>query len=195
MKLPEDIIDADVILLIKKGDKAAFQKVFEEYAPKIYNFSFSYLNNIIEAEELVQDVFLKLWDKRETLDHSKNLKAYIYKVAINTIYDVIRRRNVENAFKDFANSTYDTSSNNTWHTIIYDEMQEKLDLLVNQFPEQRKKIYKLSKEKGLSNDEIALKLKISKRTVENQLYRAISFLKQHFKNESLAAILFFYLFH
>lgn len=194
MKEAEDKIDADVILLIKKGDKAAFQKVFEEYAPKIYNFSFSYLNNIIEAEELVQDVFLKLWDKRETLDQSKNLKAYIYKVAVNTIYDVIRRRNVENSFKDFATSTYDTSSNSTWHTVIYDEMKEKLDLLVSQFPEQRKKIYKLSKEKGLSNDEIALKLKISKRTVENQLYRAISFLKEHFKNETLAVMLFIYLF-
>lgn len=188
-------VSEDIIRLIKSGNKEAFQKVFEEYAPKIYHFSLSYLNNIVEAEELVQDVFLKLWEKRETLDHTKNLKAYIYKVAINTIYDVIRRRNVENAFKDFANSSYETSSNNTWHTIIYEEMQEKLDLLVKQFPEQRRKIYKLSKEKGLSNDEIALKLKISKRTVENQLYRAISFLKQHFKNESLAALLFFYLFH
>ena len=195
MKLPDDILDSDIIRLIQEGNKKAFQKVFEEYSPKIYHFSLSYLNNVVDAEELVQDVFLKLWDKRETLDHSKNLKAYIYKIAINTIYDVIRRRNVENAFKDFANSSYETSSNNTWHTIIYEEMQEKLDLLISQFPEQRRKIYKLSKEKGLSNDEIALKLKISKRTVENQLYRAISLLKQHFKNESLAAILFFYLFH
>ncbi|MDX2432500.1 MAG: RNA polymerase sigma-70 factor [Bacteroides sp.] len=195
MKLPENIIDADIIRLIKQGNKEVFERIFEEYSPKIYHFSLSYLNNTVEAEELVQDVFLKLWDKRETLDHTKNLKAYIYKVAINTIYDVLRRRNVENAFKDFANSSYETSSDNTWHTIIYEEMQAKLDLLVNQFPEQRKKIYKLSKEKGLSNDEIALKLKISKRTVENQLYRAISFLKQHFKEESLAALFFIYLFH
>ena len=72
-------------------------------------------------------------------------------------------------------------------------MQTTLNELVTKMPEQRQKIFRLSKIKGLSNDEIAHKLDLSKRTVENQLYRAIVFLKEHLKNESMFALLFFYL--
>lgn len=185
--------DIDLVYHIKHGEKKAYQELFEKYAPKIYHFSFSYLKNKLDAEELVQDVFLKVWEKRETLDTSQNIKAYIFKIAINTIYDFIRRKNIENAFQDFAATNFDTKSNNTWHAIIYNEILGKLNRLVEQFPEQQQKIYKLSKEEGFSNHEIAQKLNLSKRTVENQLYRATAFLKAHFQNESVVALLFFYL--
>ena len=74
-------------------------------------------------------------------------------------------------------------------------MQATLSDLVAQMPEQRRRVFYLSKKKGLSNDEIAKKLTLSKRTVENQLYRAISFLKEKLKNESVIALLCFYLFY
>ena len=181
--------------LIKEGNKSAYERLFKEYAPKIYHFSLSYLHNVADSEELVQDVFLKIWEKREMLDQSGNLKAFIYKVAINTIYDFIRRKNVEYAFKDYVEAHADNSSTNTWHEVIYNEMQGQLNNLIEQFPEQRKKIFKMSKQEGLTNDEIAKELNLSKRTVENQLYRAIAFLKENLKNESLTALLFFYLFY
>jgi RNA polymerase sigma-70 factor (ECF subfamily) len=72
-------------------------------------------------------------------------------------------------------------------------MQINLDELIKKMPEQRRRIFQLSREKGLSNDEIAKELNLSKRTVENQLYRAIAFLKKHFNTNSLFALLFFYL--
>lgn len=181
--------------LIKEGNKSAYEKLFNEFAPKIYHFSLSYLHNTADAEELVQDVFLKIWDKRETLDQSGNLKAFIYKVAINTIYDFIRRKNVEHAFKDYVEAHATNSSSNTWHEVIYHEMQDRLNELIEQFPEQRKKIFKMSKQEGLTNDEIAGKLNLSKRTVENQLYRAVAYLKEHLKNEPFTFIVFLYLFY
>ena len=165
----------------------------KKYAPKIYHFSLSFLKNEADAEGLVQDVFLKVWEKREILDASQNVKAYIFKIAVNTIYDFIRRKNIESAFNDFAKVNFSKSTNDTWDTIIFEEMQTTLNELVTQMPEQRRKIFRLSKIKGLSNDEIAHKLNLSKRTIENQLYRAIVFLKEHLKNESMFALLFFYL--
>jgi RNA polymerase sigma-70 factor (ECF subfamily) len=72
-------------------------------------------------------------------------------------------------------------------------MLGNLDVLVKQMPAERQKIFRLSREDGLTNDEIASKLNLSKRTVENQLYRAIAFLKKHFRTDSLVALLFFYL--
>ena len=101
-----DIIDKDLAQLIKTGNKQAYQKLFEKYAPRIYNFSLSYLRNENDAEELVQDVFLKIWEKRATLDASQNLKAFIFKIAVNTIYDFTRRKNIELAFEDYARLNY-----------------------------------------------------------------------------------------
>jgi RNA polymerase sigma-70 factor (ECF subfamily) len=187
------INDTDLATLLKYGKKEAYQELFKRYAPKIYHFSLSYLNNETDAEELVQDVFLKVWKNREILDASQNIKAYIFKIAINTIYDFIRHKNIENAFNNFAKENYETSSNNTWDTIILKEMQTILKKLVSQMPEQRRKIFQLSKHVGLTNEEIAHKLGLSKRTVENQLYRAVAFLKEQLKNESAIALLFFYL--
>ncbi|MCK5729521.1 MAG: RNA polymerase sigma-70 factor [Draconibacterium sp.] len=193
MNESKKISDADLAHCIKYGEKDAYQELFKKYAPKIYHFSLSYLKNESDAEELVQDVFLKVWEKREILDVSQNVKAYIFKIAISTIYDFIRRKNIESAFNDFAQVNFSKSSNDTWDTVIFEEMQTTLNDLVTQMPEQRRKIFRLSKIKGLTNNEIALKLDLSKRTVENQIYRAIVFLKEHLRNESIFALLFFYL--
>lgn len=185
--------DSNLTSLIKTGVKEACQELFERYAPRIYQFSLSYLKNHQDAEELVQEVFLKIWEKRDALDKSKNIKAFIFKVAANAIYDFIRRKNIENAYKDFASANFESQPDSTWHQVIFDEMIDNLDILVKQMPAERQKIFRLSREDGLSNHEIALQLNLSKRTVENQLYRAIAFLKKHFRTDSLFALLFLYL--
>ena len=192
----ESIDDKELVALLKSGDKRAYQLLFEKYASKIYHFSLSYLANEADSEELVQDVFLKLWEKRAALDETQNIKAYVFKIAINSIYDFIRRKNIKNAFNDFVKNRAETNtSNNTWETVVLNELQLLLDELISKMPEQRRNIFHLSKINGLTNDEIAEKLNLSKRTVENQLYRAILFLKSNLKNQSLTLLLFFYLFY
>lgn len=192
---PKKISDAELALLIKSGEKEAYRELFEKYAPKIYLFSLSYLKNKEDAEGLVQEVFIKVWEKREILDASQNIKSYIFKIAINAIYDFIRHKNIEHAFNDFARINFDIHSNDTWDTIIFEEMKSTLNKLVGKLPEQRRRIFNMSKRKGLTNDEIAKKLNISKRTVENQLYRAIVFLKEQLRKESIILLLFFYLWY
>jgi RNA polymerase sigma-70 factor (family 1) len=189
----KEISDSNLTYLIKIGNKEAFHVIFERYAPRIYNFVLSYLKDEYDAEELVQDVFLKIWEKKEQLDKSKNLKSFIFKIAVNIIYDLIRRKNIEEAFRDFVRHDYEPGIENTWHTVIFEEMLANVNELVKEMPAQRQKIFRLSRVEGLPNDTIARKLNLSKRTVENQLYRALSFLKKHFDKESVFALLFFYL--
>jgi RNA polymerase sigma-70 factor (family 1) len=187
------IIDSDLTYLVKMGNKEAFRVLFERYAPKIYNFALSYLRNEQEAEEMVQDVFLKIWEKREHLDKSKNIKSFIFKIAVNSIYDLIRRKNIEGAFRDFIRDNHEEGLESTWHTVIFEEMLANINELVKEMPAQQQRIFRLSRIDGMPNDIIAEKLNLSKRTVENQLYRALAFLKKHFNRESVYAILFFYL--
>lgn len=194
MRLFENIDDSELVRKINSGEKHAYQELFERYAPRIYQFAKSYLKNKSDAEELVQDVFLKVWEKREFLDYSKNVKAFVYKVAVNSIYDFIRRKNIENAFRDFIALHPPGNENNTWHQVILDDMMSHLDELLLKMPEQQQRIFKLSREEGLTNEEIAVQLNLSKRTVENHLYRAVAYLKDNFKADSVFSVLFFYLF-
>jgi len=189
----KEIQDKNLASQIKKDDKKAFQELFERYAPRIYNFSLSYLKDKNDTEELVQNVFLKIWEKRDLLNASQNIKAFIFKIAVNTIYDFIRRKNIESAFLDYARLNYTTNENYTWHSVIFEEMQQNLNALLAQMPEQQQKIFRLSKLEGFSNDEIAKKMNLSKRTVENHLYRALTFLKKHFASESFISLLFFHI--
>lgn len=176
---------------IKNGEKYAFREIFERYSPKIFRFALNYLKNDADAEELVQNVFLIIWEKRELIDSTQNVKAYIFKIAVNSIYDHFRRKNIERAFSEYATLNFTRSSEFTWHQVIFDDMEANLKKMVYRLPEQRRKIFLMSKKSGLTNDEIALQLNLSRRTVENQLYRAISYLKAHFKDELLLTLLFY----
>lgn len=193
MKIPHNIKDQDLAKQLKEGSKDAFRILYGRYGIRIHRFAYHYLKSEHDAEELVQDVFMKLWDKRLLLDGSGNIRSYIFKVAVNSIYDFIRRKNVEQAFLEFA-SGKDTLTEGTWDEVVYNDMLAQIHFLMDKMPEQRKRIFKLSREKGLSNEEIAEMLGLSKRTVENQLYRATAFLKENLPQNSAYAVIFYYLF-
>ncbi len=186
--------DQEVIERIKEGSKETFHLLFDKFGPKIYSFALAYLKNKSDAEELLQEVFLKLWEVRASLDCSKNLKSFLYKICINLIYDSIRRKNLEQVYLEYSGRNEILTADNTWHEIIYNDMLDKLQQLIITMPEQRQRIFRLSKEEGFSNEEIAAKLNLSKRTVENQLYRAVSFLKEKISTGSIPALLFFFLY-
>lgn len=179
---------------LKAGSKEAFHFLYDAYAPKIHAFALSYLKIESDAEELLQELFLKLWEMRAGLDSSKNIKSYLFKICINLIYDMIRRRNIEQAYLNFAAKNDQTNNDSTWHEVIYNDMLVNLNQLIAGMPDQRQHIFKLSKEEGLSNEEIALQLGLSKRTVENQLYRAVSFLKEKLGKSSVPGLLIFFLY-
>lgn len=185
--------EREVIEQLRDGSKEAFRLMFDEVGPKIYAFALSYLKNEFEAEELLQEVFLKLWEVRSSLDSSRNLKSFLFKICINLIYDFIRRKNIEQVYLDYSEKNNPSSGDNTWHEVIYNDMLNNLQQLIAAMPEQRQRIFRMSKEDGLSNEEIADRLNLSKRTVENQLYRAVSFLKEKINTGSIPALFFFFL--
>ena len=193
MKFASDIDDQELIRLLRQGSKDAFHLLYMRYGLKIRRFAQFYLKREQDTEELVQDVFLKLWDKKEMLDSSGNLKAFIYKIAVNSIYDFIRRKNIEQAFWDYT-KTGPNASDQTWEDVVFNDMLFHVNRLIEKMPDQRRKIFTMSKDEGLTNDEIAEILSLSKRTVENQLYRATSFLKKNMRLNSVFPALFFYLF-
>jgi RNA polymerase sigma-70 factor (family 1) len=189
-----DHIDKELILKLRTGDKGAFSELFNQYGPKIYRFAVNYLKNNADAEELMEDVFLKIWEKHDQLDPTQNVKAYIFKIAVNCLYDYTRKRNLEKAFADFSKYNFQPGADSLWHEVIWNDMLSRFNSLVDKMPEQRKVIFSLSRENGLSNQQIADKLNLSKRTVENHLYRATHFLKEHLSTDTVFLLLFLFLY-
>ncbi|TKG97074.1 RNA polymerase sigma-70 factor [Puteibacter caeruleilacunae] len=187
------ITDKQLVEQMQKGDQKAFKMLFDRYSRRLYSFALSHLKGQVDAEELVQDVFVKLWDKKEYLRSEGNIKAYIFRVAVNTVYDIVKKRKSESAYHEFIQQQ-DAHHNSTWDQVVFEELQQRHDSLVAEMPEKRREIYLMSRNEGLSNKEIAEKLDVSVRTVESQIYKAVSFLKEHLLKNSFITTIFYYLF-
>lgn len=181
------------MIQLKDGSQLAFKQLFDRYTPRIYRFAISYLKSDVDAEELVQDVFLKLWEKKETLDEFQNIRAYIFKIAINSIYNLSKRKNYKQVYNEFVKNNFTQGNEFTWNEVVYNELVDSLNLHIDKMPAQRRDIFLMSRKDGLSNQEIAKNLSISLRTVENQIYRAVSYLREQLKPNSVFLLLLFFL--
>lgn len=187
-------IDYHTVKNLKQGDIKAFDDLFNKYSPRLYNFSIKYLKSVEEAEEVVQEVFLYIWDKREGLKPDNSFNAYIFTIAYNIIKKQFIKKSRDNAYKDDLIYTLLQQENNLDNTIDYKFLLEKVELIINALPARRKEIFIKRKYDGLSVKQIAEELGISPNTVENQLASAQKQILIELQKEKLAGLIFFMLF-
>ncbi len=171
-------VDDRLVALIRAGDIEAFEKVFHSFADRLYYFAYRYLRNQCDAEELVQDVFVKLWENRKNLDEKLSFSGYLFTIARNTIFNQSRKKVNERAYFDYVKTFITSSSSKTEEDLIYADVKAIVDKVVEELPPQRKRIYKMSREKGLTYREIANEINLSERTVEAHLRLALKTLSK-----------------
>ncbi|MEN8251509.1 MAG: RNA polymerase sigma-70 factor [Bacteroidota bacterium] len=186
--------DRQLVESLKKGDLYAFDQLFTKYSKKLYYFANGYLNSKEDAEGLVQEVFLKIWKKRKDLKEHLSFNAFIYTVTFNTIRIYFRAKSREAKHLEKYLEDFRKTDNKTVLDIEYNSLLELADKAIDKLPEKRKRIFLLSRHEGLTNEEIASRLQISKKTVENQMTQALKFLREHLGQETMLSILFYYLF-
>ena len=182
-------IDIALLKRLKEGDEAAFESIYWKYNSHVFNFINSLLYDRILSEDITQSVFMKIWEKHESIDLDKGFDAYLFTIARNIVYKETENRLLsESAF--YALSQQQTNEDVlTEDKIDADSLRLYIDKLIEQLPLSRKEIFKLSRRDHLSNKEIAIRLSISEKTVETQLYRSLRFLKQKLSDDNLLAIL------
>jgi RNA polymerase sigma-70 factor (family 1) len=182
-------IDIALLKRLKEGDEAAFESIYWKYNSHVFNFINSLLYDRILSEDITQSVFMKIWEKHESIDLDKGFDAYLFTIARNMVYKETENRLLsESAF--YALSQQQTNEDVlTEEKIDADSLRLYIDKLIEQLPLSRKEIFKLSRRDHLSNKEIAIRLSISEKTVETQLYRSLRFLKQKLSDDHLLAIL------
>lgn len=168
---------------VKKSDKAAFKQLFKLYNASLFRFIVYRVHDEDLAQDIVQDTFLRVWNNRSTLDPKKSFFSLIAKIGTNLCYDHFRYTEVRIRHKDTIPKPVQSHYDDPQKSQELNELQNKINRIVNeQLPEKCREIFVLSRIEGLANKEIAAILDLSKRTVENQLYRALKILKKHLKN-------------
>lgn len=186
--------EQQLVSLLQGGSPFAFERLFENYSQKLYRFSLSYLKSETEAEEIVQDVFMKLWENRHYLRSDTSFQSYLFTIAFNAIRKHFNKKSRD---EKYAASIleYLASENASIETNPdYELLVTKLEQLIGQMPDRRKEIFMKRKKEGMSVRDIALTMDISPKTVENQITEAMNFLKKKFQKDSTLGMVFLYIF-
>ena len=163
---------------LRQGDAAGFDALFRYYGPQVYRFALSYLKDGFEAEETVQNCFLKIWENRESLDAARPLKGYLFTVAHHAILNHLRRSrrlDVRNAALAAASPAAAPGPD---AALEYQELETRYLAAVQRLPPKRRHIFTLNRTHGLSYAQIATELGLSVRTVEAQIAQALKSLRQ-----------------
>ncbi len=177
----KELIPRDILVSLSKDDEKAFEYIYWKYNSHIYNFAKSLLYSEDIAENVTQNVFMKIWERRHDINPEQNFNAYLFTIARNMVYkEAEHMLSSEKYVEEYENDAPDFS---TEQTLDYHFTDEYYHSLVEELPPARREIFKLSRFKRLSNKEIALRLSVSEKTVETQIYRATCFLKQKLLTE------------
>ncbi|MDL2213272.1 RNA polymerase sigma-70 factor [Bacteroides sp. OttesenSCG-928-N06] len=164
---------------IRKGKVQAFEVFFDLFYLRVKHFAFGMIKNEDNAMEIAQNVFMKIWMNREKLSAELSLSSYVFTIARNEIHDYFKSQYY---FLDYQESLRDADDNQGYEIdseYNINEIKEIVNNTVEKMPDQRKLIFKMSREEFLSNDEIANRLGISKRTVEKHISLALATIKKN----------------
>ncbi len=177
--------EVHLIRRIRESDKLAFELIFNLYKKKLYYFANSYLHSSAESEEILQNVFISLWENRETLKEELSLQNYLYKATVNHVYNYFKHKMVRQKYVDNLLMQELLEDDHSQQSILYNDLKDIIDNLIGDLPSRQQLIFKLSRQEGLSHNEIARHLGLSVRSVENQIYRALIYIKENLNKEHL----------
>ncbi|MDR3653422.1 MAG: RNA polymerase sigma-70 factor [Paludibacter sp.] len=173
-------IEENNIKALSKGDQRAFEVLFLNYQPKLVNYLNGFIKNVELSRDMAQDIFLSVWNNKEKFSEIKSFKAYIFKLGKNAICNYYDHSLVNEKFVA-EQLTNPSVPENPEELIFAHQLQSLIDLTVSQMPSRRKRIYIMSRIDGCSNNKIAEKLNINKRTVENHLTAALGDIRKAIK--------------
>ncbi|WP_163711318.1 RNA polymerase sigma-70 factor [Mangrovibacterium lignilyticum] len=184
------IPEANLLNALKSNQKGSLKQIMEAWYARLFNFANGYLKNDEWSKEVLQDVFLQLWDHREQLYQDTSLKAYLFTITRNRCIDVIRKERASLQFQKDKKDEYVRLKNsyNALHDPILDEIftkefQSGIDKIIGSLPDQCRLIFILSREKGLKNREISDQLGLSLKTVESHITKALKTIREELEHK------------
>lgn len=170
-------IDVCLLRKLNRGDHDAFSQIYDRYWRDLYTFAFRILRDEELAKDLVQDVFLSVWQTASLLQIHTSLKSYLFGAVRNQVARTLTRSKLKGAYLDALVKMTKVEPFGTEEQVILRELQQRIDTGVEKLPKRMRTIFKLSRQDGLSHKEIAKHLDLSEHTVKTTVYRALTVLR------------------
>ena len=188
MKKESNIPDA-LLNDLRLGDLKAFREIYELYKLKVTRLAYRYCLDEADAEEVLQDVFMKLWNNKEKINASQNFDNYLFTITKNTVLDKIKSYKLEkeNLSKYFAHHKT-VATDQTEQHILHHELQQLLAEVLVELPPKRRRIFEMNRLEGYTYQQITEALQISSGTVEKQMSKALKVVKKKLTGYKLLVI-------
>ncbi len=177
MVIYKSLSDAELTGLIKSDDKDAFTEIYNRFHPLLYLYACKITRDDDLAEDLVQELFISIWDKRLSLNVTSSISSYFYSAIRYKFFDLVDKQKVRADYLNTMQFLLDGHSYDTDNYIAEKELSATIEKAVAELPEKMRKIFLLSRKNNLSNKEIAVELNIAEKTVKNQIGIALKSIK------------------
>jgi len=190
-----DNTDDSLVTLLKKGDKQAYEILFEKYGTKLYYFALKYLKEKEDVKDLLNEVFLKLWENRQNLKTQSSVQSYLFTIAYNNIRQRFLRKIREEKYVRIFAEEYLFATSKDDEQLDYQLFVDKINRIIDLLPPRRREIFNLSYKQELKNKQIAELLGLSDHHIKKQLVIARKFIVDKIKEDNgVAGLLFLHLF-
>lgn len=186
--------DSLLVDRLHQGDETAFRLIFDRLHRKIYLFAYHFLKDKSQSEEIVQDTFLNFWLHREKLDRLRPIEPYLFTIARRTVTDYWRKAATAENFRNQLYQRMEVSRNDTEEVVLLKDLQRITEEGLQMLSYQQQQIFRLSRFDGLTYEEIAEKMQISKDTVKYHLVNAMKKLREHFEKYDVIYIIWLVIF-
>lgn len=164
---------------IRSGDEQVFEKLFKDQYPILCGYARKYLDDVDQAEEIVQEMFFNFWQKREKMEINISIEAYLFRSVRNSCLNYLKHLKIREEYRLATNHEIRKKEQEVHDNVVTLELQARIDQVIDQLPPERKKIFKMSRYEELKYKEIAEKLNLSIKTVEAQMGKALKYLRLH----------------
>lgn len=172
-----ELVNTDFSELLAKRDEAAFEQIFKTHFKNLHSYAFTIIRDEILAEEIVQNIFYKIWEKAEQINPGGSIKAYLYKAVHNESINCLKHLKVRYNYQQQMLHQMKNETDNAAKKISLKELESKLHHALNELPQQCRTIFQKSRFEELKYRQIAEELNISVKTVENQMGKALKILR------------------
>ncbi len=189
-----ELEERETVEKLKKGDLEAFDRIYGLYSAKLYAFGRKYLRSEADAEELVQTVFIKIWENRKKIDSELSFRSWLFTIAYNDICKQFRSRSYLQKYVAETINTGTDASSETEKGTEYQSVLDQVRKIVDTLPETQKRVFIKSRFEGRPAKEIAEEMNLTPSTVDNYISAALRLIRSGLGRENLPVILFIFLF-
>jgi len=177
--------DKEIILLLKSNGEKAMEEIYSRYYNYLCHATYKILNDSVATEDIVQDVLMEIWKKKETINITISLKAYLRRASINKALNYLRGKKIKFEDDDSYKETF-IDSDDSLEKLEYNELSDVINNTIEALPEKCRRVFSMSRFESMSYQEIATALEISIKTVENQISKALRILRASVKNHEMS---------